>query len=160
MTGIIEGIEHEAEKLFPPKPGGLVDTWRKAQAALADTATEHVADNDGPVKYQAIRTRPEPPDLGTARTITLSAANPVLMLLGQDAQRRGAVVLAVDNDVYLSSDQGLAWQSQGGASAEGCFYLLKGVPVPVDAQAPLWAACTTTAASTRISVLITRDSTP
>lgn len=143
-------------ELFPPRPGGLVDSARRGDGQQQPAETVTVT--DGPVPYQAVRVRPEAPDIGTARTVTLSAANPVLPLLGQDAQRRTAVVLAVDNDVYLATDLGLAEQVAGGSTAGGVFYLPKGVPVTVASQAQYWAACTTTAASSRVSVLVSKDS--
>lgn len=146
--------------MFPPRPGGMVDSARQAVTAAQDSPAVTVANDNGPVTYAAVRVRPETPDLGTARTVTLSAANEVLPLFGRDAQRRGAVVLAVDNDVYIASDHGLAWQAAGGNAAEGVFYLPKGIPVPLDTQAQLWTACTTTATSSRVSVLITLDSMP
>lgn len=149
-----------SEELFPPRPGGLVDSARRTAAPAADSLEIEVPGTDGPVPYAAVRVRPEPPDLGTARTITLGPANPVLRLLGRDGQRRGAVVLAVDNDVYLSNDHGLARDVAGGTAAEGVFYLPAGIAVPVDFQGELWAACTTTATSSRVSVLVTKDSTP
>lgn len=147
------------DEQFPPRPGGMVDTARKTAAAPQDAA-DTVADDNGPVAYSAVRVRPEPPDAGTARTITLSAASPVQRLLPQDAQRRSAVILAVDSDVYLSANQGAAEDAQGSTTATGVFYLPAGIAIPVNTQATLWAACTTTATSSRVSVLITRDSRP
>lgn len=148
-----------SEELFPPRPGGLVDSARRA-AGDRDAQAPAVTVTDGPRPYEAVRVRPETPDLGTARTITLSSANQVLQLLGQDSQRRSCVVLAVDNDVYLATDQGVAYQAAGGTSAEGAFYLPAGIAVPVDTQAQVFAACTTTGTSSRVSVLITKDSAP
>jgi len=151
-------LSADIEELFPPKPGGLVDSHRQAQAAAAEQLPDTVDNTDGPVGYAAVRVRPEPPDLGTARTITLSAANPVLQLLSQDPQRRSAVVVAVDNDIYIASDQGMAQQAAGGTSFEGVFYLQVGIGIPIDTQAQLWVAATTTATNSRVSLLITRDS--
>lgn len=148
-----------ADELFPPRPGGRVDSARKA-AAAQPAAADTVENDNGPVTYAAVRVRPEPPDLGTARTITLSAVNKVTRLIGQDAQRRSCIVLAIDNDVYIASDEGLAQDAAGGTAAEGVFYLPAGIALPVDTQAKLWVACTTTATSSRVSVLITKDSAP
>jgi len=145
-------------ELFPPRPGGLVDSARRGDGQQQPAETVTVT--DGPADYEAVRVRPEAPDIGTARTITLSAANTVLQLLGQDAQRRSAVALAVDNDVYLATDLGLAQQVAGGASAEGAFYLPKGIPMPIGSQGQYWAACTTSAANSRVSVLVNKDSAP
>lgn len=146
-------------EMFPPRPGGLVDTARKTAAAQAAVA-ETVENGNGPVIYAAVRVRPEAPDIGTARTITLSAVNPVLTLLGADRQRRSCVILAVDNDVYIATDKGLAIEAAGGNAAEGVFYLPAGIGIPVSSQAQYWAACTTTATSSRVSVLIDKDSAP
>lgn len=156
MSEFIGEIVRDAESVFPPRPGGLIDSTRQQRAAgqLSQTADSPAAE----VPYSAVRVRPETPDLGTARTVTLSAANPVLTLLTRDPQRRSAVILSVDNDVYITSDHGLALQAAGGATAEGCFYLPAGIGIPVDTQAQLWVAATTTAASSRVSVLISRDS--
>lgn len=146
-------------EMFPPRPGGMVDSARKAaaaQSAVADT----VENDNGPVTYAAVRVRPEPCDIGTARTITLSAANPVLTLLGADRQRRSCVILAVDNDVYIATDKGLAIEAAGGSTAEGVFYLLAGVGLPISSQAQYWAAATTTDTPSRVSVMIDKDSAP
>jgi hypothetical protein len=149
----------ELDELFPPRPGGMVDTARKQAAAAADAAST-VDNTDGPVAYSAVRVRPEAPDLGTAVTVTLSSANPVRRLLPQDAQRRSAVVLAVDNDVYIATSQGPAQDAAGGNGATGVFYLPAGIAIPLDTQASLWCACTTTATISRVSVLVTADSAP
>lgn len=146
-----------SDELFPPRPGGLVDSARRQAAEPLPQTADTLA---GPVPYTAVRVRPEPPGLGTARTVTLSSANPVLPLLGQDGQRRDCIVIAVDNDVWLATDQGLAQQVAGGGSAEGAFYLPAGIGLPLTFQGQLWTACTTTATSSRVSVLITKDSAP
>lgn len=148
-----------SDELFPPRPGGLVDTQRREQTPPAELPTT-VEVLDGPVPYSAVRVRNEAADQATARTLTLSAANPVLRVFGRDAGRRSAVLIAVDADVYLTNDQGVAWQVQGAATAEGAFYLPKGLVVPVSTQGELWAAATTTAANSRVSVLIAADSNP
>lgn len=148
-----------SDELFPPRPGGLVDSTRKSAAAVPDLP-ESVDNSNGPVPYAAVRVRLEPPDLGTARTITLSSANQVLRLLGHDAQRRSCVVLAVDNDVYLSGAKGPLQDVAGGTVGEGVFYLPAGIAIPIDTQAEMYAGVTTTATSSRISVLITKDSSP
>lgn len=147
-----------SDELFPPRPGGLVDSARhgSTQEQPQETATV----TDGPRPYTAVRVRPEPPDIAAARTITLSAANQVLPILGQDGQRRSAVLLAVDNAVYLATDLGLAQQVAGGSTAEGAFYLPAGIAIPVDTQGQVWVACTTVATSSRVSVLVTKDSAP
>ena len=110
-----------------------------------------------PEKFPVISVRDEAPALGTARCVTLSAANPVVQILTQDPRRRRAIVLAVDNDVYLARSQELAQAVQGITTGTDAFYLPAGIGIPVDFKASLWAACTTTATSSRVSVLIAKD---
>jgi hypothetical protein len=161
MTGIISEIVEDAEDLFPPKPGGLVDRHRKRKAAEeaaredgSDTTTETTGRN----KVRAVRTAAEAPNLSGVSTVLLTAAQPVRRLLPRDENRRSAVVLAVDNDVYVTTDPGMAINVAGAATNTGPFYLPAGIAIPIDSQAEFYAACTTTATSSRISVLVNRES--
>ncbi len=123
------------EELFLPKPGSAVDTVRKQNAANAMqlSSPDVIAEHEN-VSYEAIRVQMQEPDIGTARTITLSSANPVLPLLPVDRTRRSAIVVAVDNDVYITQDQNIANTVQGAATNGQAFYLPKGVVLPVDNQ--------------------------
>ena len=152
----------DPEEMFPPRPGGMVATARKQRQAEQDQLDRYNAQAEAPVAgtdYGAVRVRTEAPDTGTARTVTLSPSYPVARVLPADPGRRSAVLLAVDNDVYITGSQGLANDVAGGADAIQVFYLPAGIGIPVDNQGEYWAAATTTATSTRISVLISRDST-
>lgn len=101
--------------------------------------------------------REDPPAFVTANCITLSSANPVVMLVPQDPFRRNAIILAVDNDVYLASSLAAAEFAQGSTSSVGAFYLPAGIAIPLNGQGAIWAALTTAATSSRVSVLINRD---
>jgi hypothetical protein len=150
----------EFDDLFPPKPGGMVATARAKASADADQlASLNGAATASDTPYTAIRVRPEAPDAGTARTVTLASANPVAQLLPRDPTRRVAVVVAIDADVWISYNQGAAEDLSGTTGAGSAFYLPAGVPIPVDSRAQLWVSPTTTATSTRVSVLASRDST-
>jgi hypothetical protein len=150
----------DPEELFPPKPGGMVDTARKKAAADQDQAEAAASAPAALPGKKPVLVRPEEPDLGTARTVTLSAANPFAQLLPRDPQRRSAVVLAVDADVWLSYNQGTAEDLSGTSAAGSAFYLPAGIGIPVASRAQLWVSPTTTAASTRVSVIAARDSAP
>lgn len=152
MSGFIEGSIAEA---FPPRPGGLVDSARQPDPNPVITPPSVVTD---PTPYPAVRVRVEAPDLATARTITLGANNPVLRLLPRDAQRRSAVILAVDNDVYLSNNEGAARDAEGSKTSEGAFYLLQGLGIPLDTQGEIWVSATTVATTSRVSVFVSLDS--
>lgn len=151
---VVGEAEHIAGAVFQPRPGGKIDTARR-NADRDSLADEPVAQQDYLVKGKPVAVDSLAPDIGTARTVTLSANNPVLPLLPADTTRRSAVVLAVDNDVYLSNDPGQAQNAaaSGAATAEGVFYLPAGIAVPWQNTGQLWAAVTTTGTSSRISVM-------
>jgi hypothetical protein len=157
----VAAVVHDAEELFPPKPGGLVDRHRRRkaeeEAAREAGATGDVAEL-GRNKVRAVRTVVEAGDLGGTPSVNLTAAKPVARLLPRDSHRRSAVILAIDNDVYLTTDEGLAWNLQGNATGTQGFYLPKGTPVPISNTAEWWAAATTTATSSRVSVIVNRES--
>lgn len=110
-----------------------------------------------PEPLAAIPVRNESAAQAIARCVTLSAANPVLLLLPQDPRRRSAILLSVDNDVYVCSSLELAQNVQGVATSNQAFYLPSKIAVPVTAKGALWAAVTTTGTASRISVLIAKD---
>ena len=151
---IAETLIEDAEHILQPRPGGKVDTARRnAERQSLDELP--VAEQDYLVHGRLVGVDSVAPNTGTARTITLSANNPVLPLLPRDTTRRSAVILAVDNDVYMSNDAGQAMTAaaSGGAAAEGVFYLPKGIALPWQNTCELWAAATTTGTSSRVSVM-------
>lgn len=97
-----------------------------------------------PEPLVAVPVRDEPPAQAIPRCVTLSAANPVLPLLPQDPRRRRAVLLAVDNDVWVAGSLELAQNAQGAATGSAGFYLPRGVAVAVMAKAAFWCALTST----------------
>ena len=144
----------DVEAVLLPRPGGKIDTARRQRDANS-LADEPVAEQDYLVKGKPVAVDSLAPETGTARTVTLSANNPVLPLLPRDSARRSAIILAVDNDVYLSADPGQAMTAaaSGGATAEGVFYLPAGIGLPWQNTDQLWAAATTTMTSSRVSVM-------
>lgn len=148
----------ELDELFPPRPGGIIDSTRKSAAAAAVQLPGTVDDTDGPVNYSAVRVRDEPPDTGTARTVPLSSANTVRSVLPRDAGRRRAVLLAITNDVYLTTNEGAAKDAGLGHPAPDIGYLPAGIAVPIDNTAQHWCAVTTTSTASPVLVIISRDS--
>lgn len=114
-------------------------------------------ENALPEPIPAINVRPETPALGTARCVTLSANNPWLMALPQDPMRRDAVLLAVDNDVYVTTSREVAMEIAGGNAGVDAFYLPAGIGIPFSAKCAYWVAATTTSTSSRVSVSVTKD---
>lgn len=161
MNGIIEEAEEwaedavgEVESALKPRPGGKIDTAQRMAEAHSQKDLP-VADTDTLIKGRPVAVDSLLPENGVATTVTLSAANPVLPLLPRDTTRRGTVILAVDNDVYISTSPGQATAAaaSAGTTYEGVFYLPVGTPVPWPSTAPVWAAATTTAEPSRISVM-------
>jgi hypothetical protein len=158
MTDLPDNL---AETLFPPRPGGMVDTARKRAQAESDQLDAYNDQAGAPVAataYTAVRVRPEAADTGVIRTITLSSQYPVARLLPADPGRRTAVILAIDNDVYVTGSQGLANDVSGSATATQVGYFPAGIGLPIDNQAEWWVAATTTATLTRVTVITNRDS--
>ncbi len=156
----VETLVKDAEELFPPKPGGLVDRHRKRKAA-EEAARENgqaIIEETGRHQVKAVRTTIEAPNLSGVSTVLLTPANPTARLLPRDVHRRSAVILAIDNDVYVTTDPGMAINVAGTATATGPFYLPAGIAIPVDSQAEFWAAATTMATNSRVSVLVNRES--
>jgi len=110
-----------------------------------------------PEPLVSVPVRNESPAQGIPRCIALSAANPVLPLLPQDPRRRNALVLAVDNDVYICGSLELAQAAQGTTTGSGGFYLPKGIAIPIVNRAACWVAVTTTGSASRVSVLVSKD---
>jgi hypothetical protein len=144
----------DVERALGVRPGGKIDTARRMadEHSLKDYP---VAETDALTKGRPIAVDSLPPESGIATTVTLSTANPVLQLLPRDTTRRSAVLLAVDNDVYVSTSPSVASAAaaSNGATFEGAFYLPAKIGVPWQSTAPLWAAPTTTASVSRISVM-------
>lgn len=154
--GIIRKIEEDVEELFKPKPGGQVDQWRKKQAAeQAAIAEQNEGAQDTLIKARPVAVDPVTPDIGIAVTVTLNAANPVLILFPRNPDRRSAVILSADNPVYLATSPGLAQQAaaSGGTTFAGAFYLPTGIALPWQNTDALYAAVTTTSGNSRVSVM-------
>jgi hypothetical protein len=154
----VEALVHDAEELFPAKPGGLVDRHRrrKAEEKAAGETSDTV--QLGRNKVKAVRTVVESPDIGGTPSVLLSASAPTARLLPRDDHRRSAVILAIDNDVYITSDPGTAINVAGTTTGTGGFYLPKQIPVPIMSTAEWYVAATTTTGTSRVSVLVNRES--
>jgi len=110
-----------------------------------------------PGAFPAIAVRKEVPALNTARMVPLGANNLVLPLLPQDPRRHRAVILAIDNAVWVCNSEDIAWQVQGTTTTgTQAFYLPTSTPLEVKSQGALWVSSTTSSTS-RVSVLIEKD---
>ena len=148
--------ETSHEDLFPPKPGGMVDTARQKAAADAEqaAAAETVPREpkiDVPVAEYGT-------ELARARTYSVSTGGtqPGTELLGRDDNRRVAVIMTLDEPVVISfsvqaADDPRNQVNAAGLSANG-FVLPVNVPVPVPSKSIIY--CTATSSTpTRVSVM-------
>ena len=154
MTDILT----DPEALFPPKPGGMVDTARKQQAAEeAQLQALHEAEApEARVKLE-VPVNDRAAELARARTFSVSTTNnnPVVELLGRDDNRRHAVVMTLDQPVVISFAQIAAQDPQNAVNAAGLpangFVLPVNTALTLNTRSVIY--CTATSATaTRVSV--------
>jgi len=90
---------------YTPAPGSARDAV--AQAAQHEAAPEHAKPTAAEASF-VVNTRSDMPEETIPRTLVLGSANPYLMVLPRDMQRRRAVLLAIDSDVIITESQELA----------------------------------------------------
>lgn len=100
MSGnIIRDLETRVEdEIFSPRPGGMVDTFRKREAALRAAEAEQ-QNTDQPVQeraYRAVKVALESPEVLSAQTITIQPGQ-FAMVLPQNPMRYRATVKFVSN---------------------------------------------------------------
>jgi hypothetical protein len=154
MTDILP----DPEELFPPKPGGMVDTARKhAHAEASQVQALADAEPATPRARPNLAVNDHAADLARARTFSVSTGGSQVgvELLGRDDDRRNAVIMTLDEPVVISFGQSPAQdlrnQSNGaGLSANG-FVLPVLVPVTLPTRSVIY--CTATSSTpTRVSV--------
>ena len=131
----VETVIGDVEELFPPKPGGLVDQWRKrkaAEAAAAQEAEQEAVPVEQPA-YRAVKVAPESPEVVSPITYTI-APGASGMILPNSPYRYRATVLVV-----TSSATAILARDQGQAIGQNGFVLPAGVPLPLYSRAQLWA---------------------
>lgn len=155
----------EAEAVFHvPHPGSRIERTQSAAAQAAPVAEVPPLDAETPYVVQM---RNDMPEETIPRTLLLGAGNPLLPALPRDMRRRRAVILAIDNDVVLCETkdlaQAVATLVAGGAAATTLsmgFYLSKGVAIALESRDWMFAAATTTASNSRVSVVVERYADP
>lgn len=152
--------ELEGELGFTPHPGSRLDAVSRANAHAAPTAT---VPGEAPRGASTVAVHSDMPELCIPRTMQLSAINPVVQLLPQDMRRRRATIIAVTNPVLLAETIELAQNAatfvQGGGSAptfQGTAYIPTGVAVTIEHRDVMYAAVSTTASTSPVTVITER----
>lgn len=143
-----------------PHPDSRLDRTQRAAAQEAPVASVP-ADVDEPA--YVVPVRPSVPEECVPRTLLLGANNPYLPVLPRDMRRRRVILIAVDNDVVLCETkelaQAVATLVAGGTTAAALTtggYLPKGIPVPLESRSWMYVAATTTASTSRVTVIAER----
>lgn len=151
-------LETDAEVLFPPKPGGMVDTARKRAQAEADQLDALSATAAPILKSKVdVAVQDHAAELSRARTFSVSTGNgnPIVELLGRDENRRNAVIMTLDEPVVISFAQQAAEDPRNAVNAAGLsangFVLPVNVPVTLPTKSVIYCTATSATAS-RVSV--------
>ena len=141
-----------------PHPGSSRDMVAKAN----DASTPVAQPESEPTFAYTVPVRVETPEECIPRTSLLSSTNPVMQILPRDMRRCRAVIIPITNPVYLCESPDLASQIAtsviGGSTAITSMgaYLPVSVGVPIDHRDVMYAAISTTASTSPITVIVQR----
>lgn len=160
VEGVVETVEHDVEELFPPRPGGKVDTARKdllKRQEYQEWVSAQDADTAQPVRNKPyFRTETLAAPTAGAQTLSLSTTGVAFtQVLGFDPTRKRAVIMTLDEPVVLSGSNAQAGDPRNATNAAGLsaggFVLPVNVPFVMQSAAEVWAVATSGTA-TRVSV--------
>lgn len=145
-----------------PHPGGSVDMTHRADMAATDGVAIPV-NEPSPVGGFVVPVRQDNPEECIPRTVQLGASNNTyLPLLPMDMQRRRAVIVPVNNDIWISENKDRASQAAGINPSTGysmAAHIPSGTNLVVESRGELWVS-STTAATTSIAVIVERYAEP
>lgn len=125
-----ETAHETVTELFPPRPGGMVDTARKqAQAATEDAPAGVEVQDQG---YAAIRVVSQAADTFAARSVNVGVGATALLLPEDRNRKRATILVATATSTVVLS------QSSGNADNGKGFVLPTGVPLPVEGKGMLY----------------------
>lgn len=149
-----------------PHPGSRLDRSASA-AAQAAPGPEVTPEQPGQLTPVTVNVRSDMPEETIPRTMQLGAANPYLPILPRDMRRRRAVIIPVTNDIVLCETRALAQQVAAVVAASGTAstlvagaYVPKGTVVVLESRDWMFAAVTTTASASPVTVIAERYADP
>lgn len=144
----VENVVTEAEQLFTPKPGGMIDRHRREQARRAEAARER-ENADEPVEqaaYKSVKVTSLSPEVFRAQTINIQPAGNA-PVLPYNPYRSRAVIIVVTPGVSIT----LAQDSSAAIGNSG-FQLPAGVPLVLTTRAQVYGF-NNTAGIVQVSVI-------
>lgn len=152
MTDIISEVtsevEHLAEELFTPRPGGIIDTFHreKAKREAAERERENEQARIEQASYKAVKVAAQSPEVFHSITYTIQpGGNAPVLPLWPYRYRATMLVITPAATVILSKDQGVATSGVG-------FTLPYGIPLVLMTRAQVYAV-NNTAAVVQVSVI-------
>lgn len=148
----------DPEEIFPPKPGGMVDTIRKQRAEVDAIVAD--AESETTVRPKPVVCVDQvPSDVFGARTFVMvtggSHEQTSRRILGADPKRKRAVVITLDEAVVVAISQAQADDPRNASNVAGKpaggFVLPVNTPFVIEGNAEVHVAATSSTA-TRVSV--------
>ena len=133
---IVTEIVEDAEMVFKPRPGGMVDTYRKnrAQREAADKEREQQNERVEEAGYKSVKVAQLKPEVLSTNVVTIVNGGTGMVLPNSPYRYRAVIQSSVP--IILAKDSG---QALGGVG----FPLAANVPFTVETRAQVWAACLT-----------------
>jgi hypothetical protein len=148
MSGFIERLENDVAD-FEPKPGGIVDTWRKNEErkAVAAEEAENTAEKVEESSYKAVKVTELSPEIVSAITYNIPAGQYAMVLPASPYRYRATIQVITNASGYgiLCKDQSAALSAQG-------YIIYNNQPTVVHTRAQLWCYNDTTE-TMQVSVL-------
>lgn len=135
-----------------PKAGGLIASMRMEETETVSEPMPAEPIHD----YVPVRVDVIAPEITSAQTLLISTAMLSQQILGNDPNRRRAVIMTLDEPVVLATSRANADDARNTVNAAGLgaggFVLPVNTPLEVKSRGPLWIAATSSTL-TRVSVL-------
>jgi hypothetical protein len=143
---------------FKPNPGSRMDALSKQDENISEEYGSPEEDLGLPVVAVKLAVA----EWVSFSTVTLSAANPYMMLLPKDQYRQMAAILTTVNPIYvtnsLNNAQNIAAYIAGGGTAiqSGGFYLPALNGIDLNMRDIVYGVAATTASLTPVSIMVQR----
>ena len=138
----------DPETLYPPRPGGMVESAR-AQAAAESDQLQKILDYLPEPKVKIdVPVMDRGAEFARARTFSIAtgANNSTIELLGEDIDRKYAVLMTLDEPIVISFSEQAADDPRNAVNAAGLsangFVLPVNVAIPVSYKGVIWGVAT------------------